>query len=235
MRSMKCNVEFGYQLNICSGTKENHLEGQIPLIMSQHVPRRKHIFSCCILLLPSSLRSSCLVYLDVWLSLPITTLTRYNIINTPWEKASYEGDDNQLRKKLSISHGILRFIIVFARTLYLTNTYWLMFSILTRNRAYSLERLHPEAICLRLYSGDEWLTNEPTSEGINCCSVPLQPERQGLVYQRCEKRGQFSAQTIFFSHFELTVCNRLTLRSCQSLRYSRIPFQFMESECVCSQ
>jgi hypothetical protein len=24
MRSMQCNVEFGYQLNICSGTKENH-------------------------------------------------------------------------------------------------------------------------------------------------------------------------------------------------------------------
>jgi hypothetical protein len=24
MRSMHCNVEFGYQLNICSGTKENH-------------------------------------------------------------------------------------------------------------------------------------------------------------------------------------------------------------------
>jgi hypothetical protein len=23
MRSMQCNVEFGYQLNICSGTKEN--------------------------------------------------------------------------------------------------------------------------------------------------------------------------------------------------------------------
>jgi hypothetical protein len=23
-RSMQCNVEFGYQLNICSGTKENH-------------------------------------------------------------------------------------------------------------------------------------------------------------------------------------------------------------------
>jgi hypothetical protein len=24
MRSMQCNVEFGYQLSICSGTKENH-------------------------------------------------------------------------------------------------------------------------------------------------------------------------------------------------------------------
>jgi hypothetical protein len=23
MRSMQCNVEFGYQLSICSGTKEN--------------------------------------------------------------------------------------------------------------------------------------------------------------------------------------------------------------------
>jgi hypothetical protein len=24
MRSMQCNVEFGYQLSICCGTKENH-------------------------------------------------------------------------------------------------------------------------------------------------------------------------------------------------------------------
>jgi hypothetical protein len=24
MGSMQCNVEFGYQLSICSGTKENH-------------------------------------------------------------------------------------------------------------------------------------------------------------------------------------------------------------------
>jgi hypothetical protein len=24
MGSMQCNVEFGYQLSVCSGTKENH-------------------------------------------------------------------------------------------------------------------------------------------------------------------------------------------------------------------
>jgi hypothetical protein len=35
MRSMQCNVEFGYQLNICSGTKENHVLPAVLLLLSQ--------------------------------------------------------------------------------------------------------------------------------------------------------------------------------------------------------
>jgi hypothetical protein len=31
MRSMQCNVEFGYQLNICSGTKETHGRSSWPV------------------------------------------------------------------------------------------------------------------------------------------------------------------------------------------------------------
>jgi hypothetical protein len=53
MRSMQCNVEFGYQLNICSGTKENLDRVGLSFILSKtplnpiglSVPHRKHIRS----------------------------------------------------------------------------------------------------------------------------------------------------------------------------------------------
>jgi translation initiation factor IF-1 len=46
MGSMQCNVEFGYQLSICSGTKENHgkLYGT-QYLKIRFVPHRKHITS----------------------------------------------------------------------------------------------------------------------------------------------------------------------------------------------
>jgi hypothetical protein len=43
MRSMQCNVEFGYQLSIRSGTKENHGKPRYPLLrwLGKHQSRSR--------------------------------------------------------------------------------------------------------------------------------------------------------------------------------------------------
>jgi hypothetical protein len=48
MRSMQCNVEFGYQLSIRSGTKENHILSCIKTQLNSvglPLPHRKHVTS----------------------------------------------------------------------------------------------------------------------------------------------------------------------------------------------
>jgi hypothetical protein len=64
MRSMQCNVEFGYQLIICSGTKENHGGcAQLQVLAGYTVPGGKpYDVTCSVSLLCYYSRFHCYMF-----------------------------------------------------------------------------------------------------------------------------------------------------------------------------